>query len=171
MKSIIIFIYRVLNKLFSSRKGSFFYPVKLFFYSKQFKSFGKNVVLYFPLTIEVKDKISIGNDTSIGTYSHMWGNGGIIIGQNVMIATHVCISSATHDYTRRSMNKHNQVLKKVIINDSCWIGTGAIILPGVEIGEGAVVGAGSVVTKDVPPYAIVTGNPAQVKKYREIKEA
>lgn len=54
----------------------------------------------------------------------------------------------------------------IVINDEVWIGYGAIILSGVEVGKGAIIGAGSVVTKDIPPYAIAGGNPAKVLKYR-----
>ncbi len=57
-------------------------------------------------------------------------------------------------------------LDNVVIGNDVWIGANAIILPGVNIGDGAVIGAGTVVTKDVPPYAIVGGNPARVIKYR-----
>lgn len=53
-----------------------------------------------------------------------------------------------------------------VLQDGCWLGMRAMIMPGVTIGEGAVVAAGSVVTKDVPPYAIVGGNPAKIIKYR-----
>lgn len=57
-------------------------------------------------------------------------------------------------------------LRKVTIKDDVWIGTRAIILPGITVGKGAIIGAGSVVTKDVPDYAIVGGAPARVLKYR-----
>ena len=59
--------------------------------------------------------------------------------------------------------------EKVIIGDGVWIGTSVIVLKGVKIGKGAVVAAGSVVTKDVPEYAVVAGNPARVLKYRNNK--
>ena len=57
--------------------------------------------------------------------------------------------------------------KKVIIEDGCWIGHGVFILPGVTVGKGSVCGARSVITKDVPPFSVVGGNPAKVLKYRK----
>lgn len=57
----------------------------------------------------------------------------------------------------------------VVIGENVWVGSSAIILPGITIGEGAVVGAGSVVTKDVPAFAVVGGNPTKVLKYRDIE--
>jgi maltose O-acetyltransferase len=65
---------------------------------------------------------------------------------------------------------HVAELKPVIIRDYVYIGAGAMILPGVEIGEGAVIGMGAVVTKDVPPLAIVMGNPAQIVYHRDPEE-
>ncbi len=57
--------------------------------------------------------------------------------------------------------------KQIVVGDDVWLGYGAIILPGVTIGDGAIIGAGTVVTKDVPPYAIVGGNPAKVIRFRK----
>lgn len=65
------------------------------------------------------------------------------------------------------INEQGWIAKPVIICDDVWVGANSVILPGITIGKGAVVGAGSVVTKDVPAYAIVMGNPAKIKKYRE----
>jgi maltose O-acetyltransferase len=91
------------------------------------------------------------------------------IGNRVMIASHVAISSLTHDHSRQSMRHSPVVQKKIVIEDDVWIGAGAVILPGITLGHGAVVGAGAVVTKDVPPYSIVVGNPARILKMRRIE--
>ena len=58
------------------------------------------------------------------------------------------------------------ICKPIIIAPNCWIGSKVIILPGVTVNEGSVIGAGSVVSKDIPPYAVVCGNPAKIVKYR-----
>ena len=82
------------------------------------------------------------------------------IGNDVMIASHTVITSLTHD-PDASIYRETLIKKKVTIKDNVWIGAGAIILPGITIGEGAIIGARSVVTKDVPPNVIVVGVPAK----------
>jgi len=89
--------------------------------------------------------------------------GGIEIGKNVSISPEVYIISATHIVDDP---EYKVVGKKVIIDDHVWIAAKAIILPGVHLGKGCVVGAGSVVTKDVAPYEIVAGNPARFIRKR-----
>lgn len=89
-----------------------------------------------------------------------------MIGKNVCIGEDVRLITGSHDVTSPHFNL---VTRPITINDNVWIATGAIVLPGVTIGEGAVVGAGSVVTKDVEPWSVVAGNPAKFIKKRELK--
>lgn len=140
----------------------------LFFYSLEFKKFGKNNSVWFPIKIYGKEHVSIGNNCGINAFINIWGHGGVEIGNNVMIASHVSITSLTHDYSCENMRFAPIIKKKVIIEDDVWIGSGAIIFPGIRIGKGAVIGAGSVVTKNVPNYAIMIGNPAKLLKIREL---
>ncbi|WP_352929524.1 acyltransferase [Mesorhizobium sp. M1088] len=89
----------------------------------------------------------------------------LTIGRNCLIAPRVSIFASNHQYRDRNVDIRNQgTFSKggIKIADDVWIGTGAIILDGVQIGEGCVVGAGSVVTKSLPDYAIVAGNPATI---------
>lgn len=90
------------------------------------------------------------------------------IGNRVMIATHSIITSLTHDYNLENMRRAPAIAKEVIIQDDVWIGSGVIIMPGVRIGKGAIIGANSVVTKDIPANAIAYGIPAKIIKYRNI---
>ena len=94
---------------------------------------------------------------TIGEYFHC--------GQNLMIHTN------NHDYDHGDCIPYGkqQIIKPVIIKDFVWCGANVIILPGVTIGEGCIIGAGSVVTKDIPDYAVAGGNPAKVLKYRDIE--
>jgi acetyltransferase-like isoleucine patch superfamily enzyme len=110
-------------------------------------------------------KFDCSTGLSLGRYSVINANcrldtrGGISIGEKVAISQDVIILTADHE--KDSVDFKGRV-RKVIIEDYVWIGTRAIILPGVRIQEGAVVGAGSTVTKDVEPYSVVAGIPARV---------
>lgn len=107
--------------------------------------------------------ISIGNNTVINRYTYLDGRVPLTIGNNVNISHYTLIQTLTHD----PQNPDFVCLSKpVVIEDHVWIGARAIISPGVRIGEGAVIGAGSVVTRDVQPYTIVAGNPARFIKER-----
>jgi acetyltransferase-like isoleucine patch superfamily enzyme len=107
-------------------------------------------------------RIWIGKDSVINRRCYLDGRGGLRIGDHVSISQYVMIQTLGHDPQSAAFDC---VAGEVQIGDRAWIGARALILPGVKIGEGAVVGAGSIVTKDVPPYAIVAGSPA-----RKIKE-
>ena len=93
-----------------------------------------------------------------------------IIGNDVMMAPEVIILSGSHKFDRTDIPMREQGAppkKTVQIGDDVWIGTRSIILPGVTIGSHSIIGAGSVVTKDVPEWAIVAGNPANLIRYRK----
>ena len=107
--------------------------------------------------------IRIGDNTAINRFVYLDGRAPLSIGNNVNISHYVKIQTLTHDPQNCDFVC---LVKPVRIDDHVWIGTAAIIMPGVTIGEGAVVAAGSVVTKDVPPYVIVGGNPARYLKDR-----
>lgn len=126
---------------------------------------GARLKVQFPLHLYSPERITIGNDVSIAAFVHMWGGGGIKIGDRVMIGSHTAITSLTHDYTEEKMYQ-TLISKSVIISDDVWIGSHCCILPGITIGSGAVIGAGCVVTKDVPARAIVAGIPGNILRYR-----
>ncbi len=111
------------------------------------------------------DNYNIGEKVTIGLGSILFACENITIGDNSMIAVGVIIHTSTHDYAAHPMWKY-RIDRPVYIGDYSWIGAGAIILPGVRIGRNAVVGAGSVVTANVPEGAIVAGNPARIIKHR-----
>lgn len=112
----------------------------------------------------LKKRGVIGENSSIGRNSYLDLRGGIEIGHNVSISPDVKLITAQHEIND---SEFKYITKKIKINDFVWIGTSAIILPGVEIGEGAVVAAGSVVTKNIEPYEVVGGNPAKKIKNRK----
>jgi acetyltransferase-like isoleucine patch superfamily enzyme len=114
-------------------------------------------------------KLTIGDDVSIGKSAMLQCIGSITIGNQVMIAHGSQIISAGHRIPNpgESMRFSGLDVAPIVIEDEAWIGGGAIVLPGVTVGHGAVVAAGAVVTKDVEPYAIVGGIPAVVIGSRE----
>jgi acetyltransferase-like isoleucine patch superfamily enzyme len=118
---------------------------------------GKNSAVHMGCFVTGRN-ISIGHNTIINRKCCLDGRGQLKIGNNVSISPESYVISMTHDI---QSSDFAPVRKATQIDDYVWIGTRALILPGVHVGPGSVVGAGSVVTKDVPPYAIVAGSPAR----------
>lgn len=116
-------------------------------------------------------KLFIGGGTYIGEYNNIRASGGIIrIGNNCSISQHISMIASNHGIElgkNISSQKWDESKAGITIDDDVWVGANSVILPGVHIHTGAVVGAGSVVTKDVPANAVVVGNPARVIKYRQ----
>ena len=118
------------------------------------------------------DKIEIGDFSGIGVNCRLYGP--IRIGNNVLMGPDVVILTQNHNFERLDIPIGKQGFsypKPVVIGDDVWIGTRAIILPGVNIGSKAIIGAGSIVTHDVPDFGIVGGNPARVIRYRKNPDA
>jgi acetyltransferase-like isoleucine patch superfamily enzyme len=112
--------------------------------------------------------IKINYNTFLGEYVIIYGHGGVEVGANTLIAMHTCIVSSNHDIPKQNelIRSKQDILLPVKIGDDVWIGAGCKILGGVSIGNGCVIGAGSVVTKNIPDHAIAVGNPARVIRYR-----
>lgn len=122
---------------------------------------GENSTIMAPLNGAAFEHINIGNNVYINTNALLMARGGIKIEDNVMLAANVQLISNNHDEYKRQI----LTCKPIIIKEGAWIGAGATILPGVKIGKHAIVGASSVVTKDVEDYTVVVGNPAkEIKK-------
>jgi len=117
---------------------------------------GDEIILQMPLVIT--GNVRLGNKVSLAAYVHIWGEGGVEIGNEVMVDT--AIVTLTHDKQATSMWK-TVVKNSVIIHDNVWIGAHCVILPGVEIGSGSIIGAGSIVTQSVPPNTVSYGSPAE----------
>jgi maltose O-acetyltransferase len=142
---------------------------------------GENsIILCELLTMPNGGEIIIGENVFIGENSRIWSGNKIIIGNRVLISHNVNI----HDNISHSLNhaiRHEEFLytyknyvplptndlvaKEIIIEDDAWIGFNATILKGVTIGRGAIIGANTVITHDVPPFAVVVGNPPRIIKY------
>ena len=109
-------------------------------------------------------KVAIGRGTIINRGCLLYATGGLIIGEHVSISAGTWLVTGSHEINHPLFPVE---YKPIVIGNHVWVGMRATILPGVTIGEGAVVMAGAMVTRDVPPYAIVGGVPARVVKYRE----
>lgn len=137
-----------------------------------FATKGNNVTIQSNCDIYHAENIFLGNNVIIGQKSLIEGMGKITIGNNVIFGPNVTIWSAIHNYEKPEMLPYDDkvIFKEVIIEDNVWIGAKSIIIPGVKICEGAIIGMGSVVTKDVPKGAVVGGNPAKILKYRNLEQ-
>ncbi|MEK6481640.1 acyltransferase [Catalinimonas sp. 4WD22] len=112
--------------------------------------------------------VEIGENSSLNRGA--WIGNDTIIGDNVMMGPEVSILSGSHNFDNTEIPMTMQGApprKPVIIGNDVWIGTRTIILPGVKVGNHSVIGAGSIVTKDVPDWAIVGGNPAKIIRFRK----
>lgn len=115
-----------------------------------------------------KGRIDLGNRVYLGRDCVLASEASIVIGDNTMLAEFVSVIDADHGTTGNGLPIRDQDLvpRPVKIGPDVWIGRGCAILKGVTIGEGAVIGANSVVTRDIPPYAVACGSPARVIRYR-----
>lgn len=123
---------------------------------------GKSVSLYQNAEIDMqsaRSQVKIGNNTFINKHSKIFCKDMVHIGNRCAISWNVTIMDNDFHYIGASDNS-----KPIHIGDDVWIGCHSLILKGVNIGDGAVVAAGSIVTKDVPAYSLVGGNPAKVIK-------
>jgi len=114
-------------------------------------------------------RISVGNDVLIDDNCFITAQGTISIGNHVQISAYSFITDFNHAFSDKAETilKQGYEVANVVIGDDVWIGTHAVILPGVTVGKGSVVGAGSVVTRTIPPYSIAVGNPAKVIRTRK----
>lgn len=126
----------------------------------RFRQMGERVRLRPPVIVYDPENISLGNFVDIGENVVLRGGGGIVIGSRVLIAAGAAITSVGHPVQPPRWGR--TVAKPIVIGNEVWIGTNAVVLPGVTIGDGAVIAAGAVVTRDVPPYTVVAGVPARV---------
>lgn len=123
-----------------------------------------------PLNIGYKHKFVLGSHCCINPGVFINASGGVEIGDGTILGPEIVIYSNNHNYkTAECLPFSRQdLLAKVTIGANCWIGTRAIILPGVNIGEGSRIGAGAVVAKSCPPGSVVVGNPGEVVKTRDM---
>ncbi|WP_284641764.1 acyltransferase [Paenibacillus silviterrae] len=136
-----------------------FHKLRYLFYTKLFNlTVSSSAAVHMGLKLMIRGGVRIGEHSVVNRDCLLDGRGKLVIGRNVSISPEVMVLTAEHE-----VNAHDfaGVEQPVVIEDYVWIGSRAVILPGVTLGEGAVVAAGAVVTKDVPAYSIVGGVPAK----------
>lgn len=147
---------------------SFFNKIKRVWLKNVFNYIGKDVNIRPKIKFAKGSNISIGNRSGIGEGSFLQDVGEILIGDNVLMGDRCMIFTSNHAIQKdKLIIDQPSITGKVIIEDDVWIGAGVIILSNVTIKKGAVIGAGSVVTKNVEQYEVVAGVPAKNIKYRE----
>lgn len=140
-------------------------------YQRRLKRVGTGGYIWPTVYFHSPENIEFGDVVTVASFVHIWGAGGVTVGNHVMIGSHTAISSVTHDYTASVPMSTHTIPKPIVIGNDVWIGTHSVIMAGVTIHDGAVIGAGAVITKDVPPGAIITGVPGRVYKYRPDQSA
>ncbi len=127
----------------------------------------------FPGNESSKKKLVFGRDVQINDYVHIVAMDNVKIGDNVLMASHVFISDNSHGSYKGDERDTSPMIPPterkyatapVVIGNNTWIGEGVIIMPGVTVGEGCVIGAHSIVSKDIPDYTIAVGSPANIIK-------
>lgn len=149
--AIVLFVNVFINKLPSR-------TIRMSIYRLLGMKHGKNAVLFRRCELTYPKGIHIGQNCSIGWFCLLDARGNIFIGDNTNISSYCKLITASHDVNDKDFKAK---FNKIVIGDRVWIGTGATILQNVKIGNGAVIAAGAVVTKDVDEYSIVGGVPAQ----------
>ncbi len=122
---------------------------------------GNHVNIYNSATIYMPWNFEIGDWSAIGEHAYIYNLGKIIIGEKVTVSQRAHLCAGTHDYSDPAM----PLLKPpIVIKNRAWVAADVFVGPGVTIGEGTVVGARSVVVKDIEPWVVVAGNPARLIK-------
>ena len=129
---------------------------------------GENVIIEPPFFCTYGRNTTMGDHVFLNNLCYIIDNNEVHIGHHAMIGPCVQFYTAAHLLQAEPRNRGLEVAKRIVVEDNVWIGGGAILLPGVTVGRNAVVGAGAIVSRDVPPNTVVAGNPARV--IREIEQ-
>lgn len=140
------------------------------YYQQCWEKVGNNVEIKIPFMCDYGYNIEIGDNVFINYNCTMLDCNKIKIGNNVLIAPNVQFYAATHPVEYEIRLQELEMAYPIIVEDNVWIGGGAIICPGVKIGKNTVIGAGSVVVKDIPANCVAVGNPCKVIKHLEEEE-
>lgn len=142
--------------------------VRNYFFENSVKQCGGKLYILPNSIISYPYRVTIGYNVFINRGVNITARAEITIGDNALIGPNVVINSGMHNYEKTNILIRDQGhrIQPICIGNDVWIGACAVIMPGVSIGDGSVIGAGSVVTKSIPPYSVAAGVPAKVIKHR-----
>lgn len=135
----------------------------------QLATCGDDVIIRHEAQIIAPQNIHLGHHVAIGYGSVLNGNGGIRLDHFVLLGDHCILATSTHP--PEEIRFHNTITAPIHLKENVWLGAGVIILPGVTIGENAIIGAGAVVTDDIPADSVAVGVPARVIRTLSMDEA
>lgn len=170
VKSFLVISYEAVSRLLFSlpryRFFNIFKKIPLYIVGAKF---GKRTVFYPGVWIQPGMNLKVGDDVDFALDVLITTKGGVTIGNRVLIGYRTSILSSNHLLPKKPERVFGagHTYAPVVIEDDVWIGCNVSVLPGVTIGEGAVIAAGSVVTKDIPAFTVAAGVPAKVIKERE----
>jgi maltose O-acetyltransferase len=147
--------------------GALFQGLRVFLVKKMLNSCGKGLRVARHANISSGQRVSLGNNCALAENLLILGD--VNIGDDLMLGPQVVMISYNHEYSDSAIPMRAQGASRsrpITIGDDVWVGMRAMIMPGVTIGSHSIIAAGSIVTKDVPDWAIVGGNPAKIIKYR-----
>ncbi len=161
--------FKVISSFPGSSKRAFFNRLRVAVLRKLALGVGKRCLIRSGVVVNRPENFFIGSDSGLGTGSLISCEGQVKLGSRVLMGADVIIYTSNHVWSVENGTYFGQGLdvKPVTIGDDVWLGARSVILPGVAIGDGATIAAGAVVTKDVPPLAVVGGVPAIIIKYKE----
>jgi acetyltransferase-like isoleucine patch superfamily enzyme len=123
---------------------------------------GDDYEILSPLYVDYGTYCHIGSGVFINHGAYLMDGGGITIGDNCFIGPNFGAYTAAHPLLPKERNVGLEKASPIVVGPNCWLGANVTILPGVTVGEGCVIGANSLVTKDIPPYSLAMGSPARV---------
>jgi maltose O-acetyltransferase len=169
LKKIVWYAYQIFIRPLPSFNYPSFFTVKfrVFILKKLLNNCGVNVNIQQHVRLLHPNNISIGNNSGIGRCSQIIANAAVSIGDDVLIGPELFIHTSNHHFSKEKLIRlQGSTYEPVTIGNDVWIGARVTILPGVTIGHGAIIAAGSVVTKNVPVGTVVGGVPAKYIKLR-----
>lgn len=142
---------------------------RLRIYKWRKENLAQGIIIKKPKMISDIAKIKFGKHIYIGPGAYIHSNGGLTIGDNVIISANFTCWTENHNYKNAVSLPYDAsvILKPIVIESHTWIGLNVTLCPGTYIGEGAIIGMGSVVRGSIPPLAIVLGNPQKIVGYRD----